>query len=718
MKIMLRVFFLTLLCAPRFLQAQCPVVNFGPDTVICVGTSITLNAENAGATYVWSDGSTAPQLETFFEGEYWVDVTLNGCTVSDTIYVAQGPVIQASFNYLQTGSCSPFIAGFTEFSQACSAGITEWTWDFGDGSASNERNPVHSYALPGDYKVSLTVKSSGGATYTTQQTVSITGGVTPVINLGGDINLCFGNELILNGANPGATYSWSTGETSQTISVVDGGTYSVTVTKDGCSAADTINVVSVPVLWSDFTFEKISGCLPVRYRFTDNSTACESTITGWFWEFGDGSTSTERNPEHVFSTEAQFNVRLTVTDNNGSSIRRGKRITITATTLSVDLGADTTICFGSPLNLDAGITGATYTWSTGESTQQISVFDDGDYSVAVVSDGCEVKDTIRVNTSLSVANKWSYVKDTTCLPVQVNFSDSSVAFCGQGIQSWLWEFGDGTTSTEQHPAHQYSTADSFQVRLTVTTTAGASTTTTKKVGITNATHTVDIPSNLKVCMGEPLQVDAGVTDAEYTWFPSFGVEDVHSKIATIRPMLNTWYHVEVKKCMVSVSDSVYIVIDSIDKPQIAHAENNTLTSEKAYAYEWYRDGIRIPNATGKSVRMDRQGYYSVKVFNTAGCERMSDPKFFMPFSGNEKGSTAIRIKCSPNPARGKLNVMLSEVPNKPAKLAVYDRYGRVLLTKPVTGNVTPVNLLHAARGLYYVEVNIDGRKQLLPVVLQ
>ena len=77
--------------------------------VVCDGTAITLDAENPGATYLWSDGSTTPQLETFFEGEYSVEVTLNGCVVSDTIYVAQGPVIQADFSYLQEGTCSPFV---------------------------------------------------------------------------------------------------------------------------------------------------------------------------------------------------------------------------------------------------------------------------------------------------------------------------------------------------------------------------------------------------------------------------------------------------------------------------------------------------------------------------------------------------------------------------------------------------------------------------------
>jgi PKD repeat protein len=319
MKTMLRVIFLSLLCIPQIVRAQCPVVDFGADTVLCVGSSITLNAENEGATYVWSDGSSASSLEIFSEGEYSVEVTLNGCVTRDTLYVTQVPIIQADFFYMQTTSCSPFITQFTELARACSASIIEWSWDFGDGTTSTSANPIHTYASIGDYVVTLMVKSSKGAIYTTQQTVAVTGAMSPVVNLGSDINLCFGNTLTLNAQNAGASYAWNTGETTQSINVVDGGAYTVTVTKDGCSRADTVMVVSVPQLWSDFTFQKLSGCMPVKYQFTDNSNACESTITNWYWEFGDGATSTQRNPVHDFASRAQFNVKLTITDNLGNS---------------------------------------------------------------------------------------------------------------------------------------------------------------------------------------------------------------------------------------------------------------------------------------------------------------------------------------------------------------------------------------------------------------
>ena len=457
--------------------------------------------------------------------------------------------------------------------------------------------------------------------------------------------------------------------------------------------------------------------MPVKFKFTDNSSACESTITSWLWEFGDGTTSTEKSPEHDFISAAQFNVKLTITDNSGNSIRRSKKVTVESSNLTVNIGPDTTICFGTSLILDAGAPGATYTWSTGETSQQISILDDGEYSVTVNSGGCIARDTMRLNTSASALNRWSYTKGIECLPVQVNFHDSSTAFCGQSVERWYWDFGDGTYSTEQHPVHSFMSADTFSVRLMITTTSGSMSITTKKIGIGNNLPKVDLPSQIKVCTGQSSTLDAGVADAEYTWSPSFGVGDVHARAASIKPMINSWYYVDVKKCMVDVTDSVYVVVDSILKPGITQSMN-TLSATVSDEYEWYRNDVRIEGAASKTLRIDREGFYAVKVVNESGCERMSDAKFFMPFSGKEKEPELVRVKCSPNPSNGSLNVLISEVPEKPAKLTVYDRYGRILHTSYVTGNVTPLNMLKHAKGLYYVEVNINNKKNIVPVVIQ
>jgi hypothetical protein len=324
---------------------------------------------------------------------------------------------------------------------------------------------------------------------------------------------------------------------------------------------------------------------------------------------------------------------------------------------------------------------------------------------------------MRLNTSASVFNRWSYTKGAECLPVQVNFHDSSAAFCGQSVDYWYWDFGDGTYSTEQHPVHNFMSADTFPVKLTITTSWGSMLTTTRKIGIGNTLHKVDLPSELKVCTGQASTIDAGVPDAEYTWSPSFGVSDVHARSTSIKPMMNSWYSVDVRKCMVDVTDSVYVVVDSILTPGITQ-NMNTLTATASNEYEWYRNNVKIEDAGSKTLRIDREGFYTVKIVNKSGCGRMSDPRFFMPFSGKEKDPGLARVKCSPNPSNGRLNVLISDVPEKPAKLTVYDRYGRILQSAYVTENVTPLNMAAHAKGMYYVEVNINNKKNIVPVVIQ
>jgi hypothetical protein len=76
------------------------------------------------------------------------------------------------------------------------------------------------------------------------------------------------------------------------------------------------------------------------------------------------------------------------------------------------------------------------------------------------------------------------------------------------------------------------------------------------------------------------------------------------------------------------------------------------------------------------------------------------------------------IRCSPNPASGQVNILLSKIPEKPAKLVLYDRYGRILSTSYVRNNVKPLNLTKVSKGLYFVEVNVNNKKTIIPVAVQ
>ncbi len=130
-----------------------------------------------------------------------------------------------------------------------------WIWSFPGGNPSSSllQNPEGiEYSNPGNYPVTLTV-SNGVSSVTTTKTAFISAKASPLVNIGNDTVICAGNNLLLDAGNPGATYLWSTGDTTASIVVDSTGTglgtvsYWVQVTgKNGCITFDTIQVIYDP----------------------------------------------------------------------------------------------------------------------------------------------------------------------------------------------------------------------------------------------------------------------------------------------------------------------------------------------------------------------------------------------------------------------------------------------------------------------------------------
>jgi len=124
----------------------------------------------------------------------------------------------------------------------------------------------------------------------------------------------------------------------------------------------------------------------------------DPTPQRYFWDFGDGETSDSHSPIHAYQTAGSYPVTLTVFS-NGVNESVTKNVTILQNDLMVDLGADTIICAGETLLLDAGAGGVSYAWNTLESTQTITIDTTGYYWVSVVSPtGCATYDQIQVTT--------------------------------------------------------------------------------------------------------------------------------------------------------------------------------------------------------------------------------------------------------------------------------------------------------------------------------
>lgn len=564
--------------------------DLGPAVSICPGESVEIDAGNPGATYDWTNGAHTQKVTFTQPNEYWVYIRKNGCESVGKILIQEKPPVTAQFGFQKLSTCLPMNVRFNDSSSTCGNNtITKWQWDFGDGETSNDQNPNHFYTKADTFIVRLTIWDANGFSITRSKRVVIdpVAGTGPIVNLGNDTTVCEVDGLVLDAGNPGASFTWSTGDFYQTAVITNSGPVWVRVeNQDGCTASDTIQVNIRPSLVPKFGFSIGGQCLPVNVSFRDSSTTCGVDIVQWRWDFGDGTTSTEQHPVHAYTQNGEYIAQLTIFDNIGNSITRSKRVVISGISIPVNLGKDTTICFGDFLILDAGVPNASYLWNTGESSQQIFVMDDGVYDVTVTQNGCTGRDTIRVTTQVPVIATFDVVTNGDCVPIRAYFTDKSLVGCNQKIVQWKWEFGDNSTSTEQNPLHIYYAPDTFAVRLTVTTNTGITVSRSKKVVIAQS----------ESCGVQPL------------------------KLAPVMSNVN-----------------------------------------------WFQD---------------------------------------------------VKVKCSPNPNNGMMNLMLSKLPESPLKATVIDRYGQRLYTVNITGLSTTFNLNRLAKGYYTIELLAGKERKAIPIVIQ
>lgn len=193
---------------------------------------------------------------------------------------------------------------------------SEFQWSFGDGNsdASTLYNS-HLYAAPGQFNVTLSVGANGCFDDTIQ---SVTVFPNPVVNLGSDDSICTEQPLTLDAGGPFNSYLWSTGATSQTIEVVETGYYWVYVENNvsglTCSNSDTIHLFVRTSPSADFSADIAQGCEPVTVQFSDHTIAGGPDLGSYsyLWNFGDGTSSTVRNPVHTYTHHGVYTVTLTI----------------------------------------------------------------------------------------------------------------------------------------------------------------------------------------------------------------------------------------------------------------------------------------------------------------------------------------------------------------------------------------------------------------------
>lgn len=207
-----------------------------------------------------------------------------------------------------------------------------WSWNFGDGSSVigfNQTNPVHIYNKPGVYNVTLLVRNEWGDEAQITKNAYITVVVTPVASftakpLSGPAPLLV--QFTDTSDGDPVKWLWKFGDGGYSFDknpyhlYKNPGFYTVTLMVSNKAGSDTetitnmIEVTSLPV--AGFTANITSGSSPLAVQFKDTSTG---SPTAWLWKFGDGGTSAEQNPVHVFTSSGTYSVQLNVSNAEGNS---------------------------------------------------------------------------------------------------------------------------------------------------------------------------------------------------------------------------------------------------------------------------------------------------------------------------------------------------------------------------------------------------------------
>lgn len=266
-----------------------PVAEFslGPDTGLCIGQVLTLTGgKNTGDINIWSTGDTVLTLMVTSPGSYYISL-LNECGVKeDTISVTyQIPVSIPS----DTNICKR-----QEITVSANISNVNYNWNTGETTQSIKVNS------PGLYIIS--VEDVYGCI--SKDTLEVT--QSDEAQIVGKPIIC-GNQTTFLEANPtNSIYSWSTGASTNIITVSSQGLYSVEVNDKGCISRDTVLVTPNQLSNADYTF--------VTNNLTFDVTSNNSIGDVHFWDFGDGNTSSLKEPTHIYAGKGIYEVTYSVSN--------------------------------------------------------------------------------------------------------------------------------------------------------------------------------------------------------------------------------------------------------------------------------------------------------------------------------------------------------------------------------------------------------------------
>lgn len=633
----------------------------------CSGDSLLIvGNQAAGNSYKWYKDATLLPNDTLgyyyakASGSYQLKVlNANGCSaISSPVAIVQKPMPTSTFTIVPT-ACSTDTLNVT-YTGSASVGAT-YNWNFNGGnviSGSGQGPYSIRYSNGGVKTPSLSV-TQNGCTSTSNVMSTLIHEVNSSIYVTGDSSFCQDDSLLLTGSSlPGASYQWYqndtiiNGATNTYYFASNSGIYSMKTSNSfGCSSISNPIVLNEKLKPSSAFTIPSEACLEntLNAVYTGNAPANANYI--WSHSGANIVSGSNQGPlEFKYTTTGQKVVSLKVNLNGCVSEITSHSLVVNSTTANATVVGATTFCFGDSVTL-FGNTGPNleYQWLNansellGETNSYITAKNSGSYKVKVTNNltSCSaISNAISVTVNSSDFNLAFTANQTnfTTPPFNAVFNNTTPSASNY---SFVWTFGDGTTSQSINPTHQYIWDGNYTVGLFAQNILTGCTDTIIK---TNYIHTfggtpnpclisatINQGGSTVICQGDSLLLNANVTGAQgnvaYTWFRN-GVYLAQYTSQSFYAKQNGNYVVVVEDTVCNFTSgplvvgyfpSVTPIINSFDTIQPCSNDSMQLFVTNYFnAYLW------STGQTSSSIYVKQSGNYYVTVTNANGCNLVSN----------------------------------------------------------------------------------------------
>lgn len=465
-----------------------PLAGFSADNdAICEGESVkfsNLSSDNSD-DFLWSFEGGSPTTSSAANptvlydnrGTYTVQLIVSNEVGSDTLEMEQ--LIEV--DYISEASFSSSENGLEISLENESQNYDQLEWSLGDGSEFNQmENLTYEFNEEGIYVIQLIASNQCGSDTMTR---SFTAGVPAIAGFSSNATSgCSPQSIIFENLSTDnvQNFEWSfvggnpstSNDENPVVEYSSKGTYDVQLIVESLLGLDTlvlenyISIADVPV--TNF----VSNSNDLEFNFANTS----EDALDYFWKFGDGNTSMNENPNHNYATEGQYQVTLITSNACGlDSLVK----TVNATTLPQAGFAQSVVegCIPFDVQYTSLSSGNTIDWqwtfeggnpaTSSEENPSVSYESAGEFGVELIAFSSSGSDTLESITAILAI-------EGPLAEFQFEADLLSVVFENQSLRgdSYMWEFGDGETSIEENPTHEYTEPGSYQVSLSVTNECG------------------------------------------------------------------------------------------------------------------------------------------------------------------------------------------------------------------------------------------------------